>query len=153
MARKLYWCALLALCAGSLFADTPGAMISGSVRDSSGGAIQGAIVETREVARTRSRAAFRHLRSACIPFVFRGGEAAWADCSSGDEIRIDLTLPLKGQSESVIVTETTPLTDVESAVAWTVVNQRAIQDLPSGGRQLLRNLEASVHSGVHVAQP
>ena len=55
---------------------------------------------------------------------------------SGDEIRIDLRLPLSVQSESIVVTETTSLTDMESAAASTVVNQRDVQDLPSDGRQL-----------------
>lgn len=150
MARKLYWCALLALCARSLSADTPGAMIAGSVRDSSGGAIQSAVVEMREVSAGVVRRAVTNEAGAYqIPGLRSGTYELLASHSSfeevrrpglivrsGDEIRIDLTLPLKGKSESVIVTETTPLTEVESAAASTVVNQRAIQDLPSDGRQL-----------------
>jgi hypothetical protein len=53
-----------------------------------------------------------------------------------DEIRIDLSLALGGAKESVIVTESAPLVQTESGAVSTVVNQQAIQELPSDGRQL-----------------
>ncbi len=132
-----------------MFAETSGA-IAGSIRDSSGGAIQGASIEAREAGAGVVRRAITNeagayyipgLRSGTYDLVashqsFEDARRPQLVVRSGDEIRIDLTLALRGQSKSIVVTETTPLTQVESPAASTVVNQQDIQDLPSDGRQL-----------------
>jgi len=53
-----------------------------------------------------------------------------------DDLRIDVTLPTGEARDSIVVTETTPLTQLDSPTVSTVVNERSIQDLPSDGRQL-----------------
>lgn len=54
----------------------------------------------------------------------------------GEQVRIDLSLSPLGQKETIQVRETVPLTQTETAAGSTVVNERAIQDLPTDGRQL-----------------
>ncbi len=53
-----------------------------------------------------------------------------------DEVRIDLALAPEGTKETLVVTETVPLAQTETAAASTVVNQEAIEEVPNDGRQL-----------------
>ena len=54
----------------------------------------------------------------------------------GDEIRIDLTLAPGENHETVVIRESAPLVETGTSRAATIVDQHAIQDLPSDGRQL-----------------
>jgi len=138
-------------CAGLLLlADVPTATVSGTITDSSGGIVASALVEARnletKVSRTTttnesgnyqllglqtgryeisvSHAQFTTVRRADI--VLR----------VGDEVRIDVSLPIGEARDAVVVTEAAPLVQTESSKAATVVNEQAIQELPSDGRQL-----------------
>jgi hypothetical protein len=71
----------------------------------------------------------------------------------GEEVRIDATLPPGENREAIIVTESAPLVETETSRAATVVNQSAIQELPSDGRQLqnLALLSPGVDAGWNVS--
>src|SRR5262249_11051050 len=141
---------VLVLTSLAAWADLPNASISGTITDNSGGVIVGATIsarniETKIVSTTTSNdvGAYRLV----------GLQAGWYEISTsrpqfttvvrkdvilrvGDDIRIDVRLPTGEARDSVVVTETTPLTEADTAGVSTVVNAEAIEDLPSDGRQL-----------------
>jgi hypothetical protein len=53
-----------------------------------------------------------------------------------DEILVHFTQETGANREALLITETAPLVQTETSRAATIVDQRAIQDLPSDGRQL-----------------
>jgi len=71
----------------------------------------------------------------------------------GDQVRIDLSLFPAGTQETIEVKESLPQTQTESATASTLVNEKAIQDLPTDGRQLqnLALLTPGVDAGWNVS--
>ena len=71
----------------------------------------------------------------------------------GDQVRLDLKLSPTTRHEVVEVNEPMPLTETETAASSTVVNERAIQDLPTDGRQLqnLALLTPGVDAGWNVS--
>ncbi len=141
---------LLALLNFALWADIPTASITGTVTDSTGGVLAGATVTVRNLETKIATSTTANAAGAYRLIGLRAGSyEVTASCPQfstvlrqgiilrvGDEVRIDLTLPPGETRESVIVKETTPLTQLETATASTVVNERSIKDLPTDGRQL-----------------
>jgi len=130
--------------------DTPGATIAGAVTDPSGSAVSGVRVEVQETHTGATRTVVTNESGAYqIPGLQSGDYQLYASDPAfeqferkgiglrvGDDVRIDIPLALRGKRENVSVTAAGSLTQLESALASTVVNQQQIQDLPSDGRQL-----------------
>ena len=70
-----------------------------------------------------------------------------------DDLRLDLTLAVGEGREVLVVTETRALTETETSRSSTVVNQQAISELPSDGRQLqnLALLAPGIDAGWNVS--
>ena len=150
LTRKACIFALLAICLPAALADTPGANIAGAVTDPSGSAVSGVRVEVRETHTGATRTSVTNASGAYqIPGLQPGDYQLYASDPAfekfdrksiglrvGDDVRIDIPMALRGKRENVSVTAAGSLTQVESPLASTVVNQQSIQDLPSDGRQL-----------------
>ncbi|MCC6537641.1 MAG: TonB-dependent receptor [Bryobacterales bacterium] len=146
--RSLFLLALLS--SVMLLADVPSGSIGGTITDASGGVLTGSLIAVRntetKVQRTTTtnqagtyrlvgiQAGVYEISVSKTQFTtaVRGG----LNVRVGDELRIDFTLQPGEARESIVVKEATPLTQLETATASTVVNERSIQDLPSDGRQL-----------------
>src|SRR5260370_26881959 len=130
------------------WAEVPRASVSGTITDSSGAVLPGATITVHNVETGVSRSttsnesgnyqllglqAGRYDAAASRP-QFTTVQRKDITLRVGDEVRIDLTLPTGEASESLLVTETTQLVQVQRATASTVVGERAIQDLPTDGR-------------------
>ncbi len=136
--------------AGLLFADVPTASVSGTVTDSSGGVLRSAVVEVLNVETKVSRATTTNesgnyqllgLQTGRYEIAVSHPQFATVRRTDvllrvGDEIRIDVSLPPGENREAIVVTEAAPLAQTESSKAATIVNEQAIQELPSDGRQL-----------------
>jgi len=151
MLRKIGWILLL-LSFTSLrgIADVSRALISGTVTDSSGGVLPGASVTARNMATGVSQTTTangagvyqlldlqpgRYSVTVSRP-KFATQQKRDVLVRVGDDLRLDFSLPPGGETETIEVRESAPLTQTESASASTVVNEEAIQELPSDGRQL-----------------
>ncbi len=134
----------------AVWAQAPTASVSGTITDSSGGVLAGASVSARNLETNVTRTAAANqtgnyqilgLQSGTYAIVaaqpkFTSVQRNEVALRVGDEVRIDLSLPPGESSESIVVTETTPLVQLETATAFAVVNERSVQDLPTDGRQL-----------------
>jgi hypothetical protein len=131
-------------------ADVPTASVTGTVSDSSAGALVGATITARNIDTDVTRSTITNESGV---YQLRGLQAGRYEISAsqpqfttvirsditlrvGDEVRVDLMLALGEGREAIAVTEATPLTDMETSKAATVINEHAIADLPSDGRQL-----------------
>jgi len=146
--RLILSLALAAVSGIALFAQ--GQSIGGSITDSSGAVIAGAAItikntDTGVVTNTVSNdaGAYRSIGLIAGAYEISGARPQFKTVLRkdvilriGDELRIDLSLPTGEARDSVVVNETTPLTQLEAVSASTVVNERSVQDLPSDGRQL-----------------
>ena len=133
-----------------LFADVPTASVSGTITDSTGGIVASALVEARNVETKVSRSTttnesgnYQLLGLQTGRYEISVSRAQFTTVRRtdivlqvGDEIRIDVSLPIGEARDVVVVTEAAPLAQTESSKASTVVNEQAIQELPSDGRQL-----------------
>lgn len=132
------------------WADVPTASISGTITDSSGAVIVGATVtalntDTKITTTTTSNGSgvYRIIGLQAGPYEVSSSRPQFSTVLRkgvilrvGDEVRIDVSLPTGETRDSIVVKETTPLTQLEAATASTVVNEQSIQELPSDGRQL-----------------
>ena len=132
------------------WAQAPTASVRGTVTDSSGGVLAGATISARnlETKVTRTAAANQAgnfqilgLQSGVYEIIasqpqFTTVQRNGVALRVSDEVQIDLTLPPGESRESIVVTETAPLVQLETATAFAVVNERSVQDLPTDGRQL-----------------
>jgi hypothetical protein len=132
------------------WSDVPTASVTGTVTDSSGAVITGATVtatnvDTRVARTTSTNTAGVYqllgLQSGVYRFEASRSQFTTVRRSSvrlhvGDEIRIDLSMAPGENRETVVITESAPLVQTETSRAATIVDQHAIQDLPSDGRQL-----------------
>ena len=139
------------------WAQAPTASVRGTVTDSSGGVLAGATISARnlETKVTRTAAANQAgnfqilgLQSGVYEIIasqpqFTTVQRNGVALRVSDEVQIDLTLPPGESRESIVVTETAPLVQLETATAFAVVNERSVQDLPTDGRQL-QNLALTV---------
>lgn len=140
------------------------ARIVGSVRDQSGGFIQGATVRVKNDKTGDERTVSTNAEGFFV--VNKLAPATYTiDVSYGDftpiqypgipvvtnqEMSLDFELKPKGLTESVTVTGTVPVIDLSSARIGTNVIEREVKDLPINGRQLSQlclQAPGSVNSG------
>jgi len=147
--RIFFVCAALLIGARSA-AYAEGQSVSGSITDSTGGVIAGAAITVRNTdtgvvsnSVSNEAGAYRIVGLQAGPYEVSAARPQFTTVLRkgiilriGDEVRIDISLPTGEARESMVVNETTPLTQLEEVAASTVVNERSIQDLPSDGRQL-----------------
>jgi Carboxypeptidase regulatory-like domain/TonB-dependent Receptor Plug Domain len=131
-------------------ADVSRALISGTVTDSSGGVLPGASVTAKNTATGVSQTTTTNgagvyqlldlqpgrysIRVSLLHFATQ--QRPEVVLRVGDELRLDFSLAPGGQRETIEVKESAPLAQTESATASTVVNEKAIEELPSDGREL-----------------
>lgn len=142
--------AVLLLLTAALLADVPTASVTGTITDTTGAIVPSAAVQARnldtKVVRstvTNSAGVYQFLGLQIGSYEIEASRPQFNTVRRGqitlrvgDEIRIDLTLTPGANRETVEVTAAAPLAETETSRASTVVNQRAIEDLPSDGRQL-----------------
>lgn len=130
--------------------DVSTASLRGTISDSTGGVLVGATVNARNLDTGVSRSTTTnevgvfqlldlqagHYQVDASQNQFTTAELKDVVLRVGDQVRIDLNLSPATRREVVEVTEPVPLTQTETATSSTVVNERAIQDLPTDGRQL-----------------
>jgi hypothetical protein len=133
-----------------LFADTPTASITGTVKDASGGVLSNVAVTAKDVDTGVARVTTTNQAGVYLFLGLTAGSYEVSASRTGfttarrmgvvlrvsDEVRIDLSLTVGEARESVSVTASAPLVQTESGTVSTVVNTQAIQELPNDGRQL-----------------
>ncbi len=168
MLREILWAlVLLAFASGLSIADVSRALISGTVTDSSGAVLVEASVAAKNMATGVSRTTTTNGSGAYqLPDLqagqygitvseprFTTQQRTEVIVRVGDELRLDFSLSPGGTTETIEVNESLPETQTESAAASTLVNEKAIQDLPTDGRQLqnLALLAPGVDAGWNVS--
>lgn len=147
--------------------DVSRAVISGTISDASGAVLSGAVVTVRNAETGVSRTTTTNEAGVYnIPDLQAGPYSLLAKAAQlssverkdvvlkvGDHVRIDLSLPTASNQETIEVKEPLPETQTESGTASTLVNEKAIQDLPTDGRQLqnLALLTPGVDAGWNVS--
>jgi hypothetical protein len=133
-----------------LFAQSPTAVLVGSITDSSGGALAGANVAARELdtglehsVLTNASGAYRIAGLQAGPHALTVSAAQFSTHRQtcivlrvGDELRFDIALRPGAIEQTVEVTASLANTATESAAMATVIDTRNIQELPLNGRQL-----------------
>jgi len=158
---------MMSLLSSASQADVSRASISGTVTDSSGAVLAGASVTARNVETGVSRVittndagvySILDLQAGHYDVLAQHSQLASVErkdvvLNVGDEVRIDLSLPPAGNQETIEVNGSLPETQTESATASTLVNEQAIQELPTDGRQLqnLALLTPGVDAGWNVS--
>ncbi len=153
----------------ALFAQAYGE-ISGAVRDASGAVIPAAQVTVSHLATGRDyRAAASESGVYRVPFLppgaysveasaagFRTARVGRVEVQVDSPVRVDFTLEVGAQAETIEVVETVPLINSENANVGTVIENRRIVELPLNGRNWLQmvalapNVSAEMRAGGHV---
>jgi hypothetical protein len=158
------------LATGGLFAQDPTAVVEGEVRDQSGGAIQNASVEVRNLdtgvaqrQRTTAQGGFR------FPLLAVGRYELTIEAENfakvvrtpialnvGEVVRLPVRLQVAAAQETIVVEGDTPLVDTASNTLGRVVTGREIYELPLNGRNftqlgLLQSGVAPLTAGVATA--
>src|SRR6476469_1859420 len=150
MLNRTILCLLCALTSATLQADTPTATLTGTISDPSDGVIIGATITARHIETGISRSTsanqsgiYRLLGLPAGSYEVSASQPKFTTVKRknitlqlGDEVRIDVTLAPGESREVVVVSAAAPLVQTETSAASMVVNERAVQDLPSDGRQL-----------------
>ena len=147
--------------------DVSTASVRGTIIDASGAVVIGATVKIRNIetgvsngTATNDLGVYQLLGLQAGNYEVEASRSQFATVRQkdvilrvGDQVRIDFKLSPAALQEVVEVNEPLPLTQTESAASSTVVNQRAIQDLPTDGRQLqnLALLTPGVDAGWNVS--
>src|SRR5262245_12390192 len=133
-----------------LFGDHSAGALTGTITDSSGGVLSGAVVTARNVSTGVIRGTSTNQSGVYLLLGLQAGEYD-VEASSpqftttkrtgvllrvSDEVRINLSLSPGETRETIEVTVRAALLQTESSTASTVVNGRAIAELPNDGRQL-----------------
>ena len=63
--------------------------------------------------------------------------------AEGDRLRVDLHMEIGQVSDSVLVTAQTPALQADSSSLGTLINSKAVQDLPLNGRNFIRLAQLS----------
>jgi hypothetical protein len=140
------------LLAGSIIvrADAPTASVTGTVTDPSGGVMAAVSILARNVdtnvvrtTTTNEAGVYQFLGLQAGPYEIEAAQPLFQTVRRrdirlrvADEVRIDLTLTPGQNRDAVVVTEAAPLVETRTSRVATVVNQNAIQYLPSDGRQV-----------------
>jgi hypothetical protein len=149
------------------WSDVSTAALRGTIADSTGGVLVGARVTVRNLDTGVSRSTTTNelgvfqlldLQAGSYQIDASQNQFTTAQLKDvilrvGDQVRIDLKLSPATRPEVVEVTEPVPLTQTETATSSTVVNERAIRDLPTDGRQLqnLALLTPGIDAGWNVS--
>ncbi|MFN8006774.1 MAG: carboxypeptidase regulatory-like domain-containing protein [Terriglobia bacterium] len=165
--RFVMFLGLLSVMSSSSHGDVSRALITGRVSDSSGGVLVGARVTARNVETGVSRTTTTNeagvynipdLQTGEYTVLAQGAQLSSVERKGvvlkvGDKVRLDISLPPASNQEKIEVNESLPETQTESATASTLVNEKAIQELPTDGRQLqnLALLTPGVDAGWNVS--
>lgn len=138
---------------GTLLAqsETGGASLGGTITDPSGAAINGARVAANNIrtgftveTRTNEAGIYRFTRLPVgvytLEVSFSGFKSARREnivLAVGAVANLDLTLEVGGTQETVTVTAEIPVVETTRSQTSTVVNERAVADLPINGRNFL----------------
>lgn len=141
---------LLVASTGSLLAQSSTGTIAGTVTDSTGGPVPGASVKARNVGTGLTRATLSGPGGAfTFPLLPVGRYEVGAELSGFSPVKVsevtvsvggkvDLTLRLAiATTSSVLVTSETPLVETTRTQSSSVVNERAIANLPTNGRNFI----------------
>ena len=164
--KKRSWLAVFAACAlvPCLLGQGRTSVISGEVRDQTGGAIAGAAIEIRNadtsaILRTaadesgRFRASFLELARYDVTASYRGfvpKTAGPIELELDRESVVNLVLGLAGSQTAVVVEEHIQSLDATASALSALVGEQQIGELPLNGRDYLRL--ATLQPGVHVAR-
>jgi hypothetical protein len=124
------------------------AVLSGTVRDPSGGVVAGAAVSAKNTdtgaVRERSSDAEGHYRFFALPvghYEVRGAKPGFTavvhtgvELVVGENAAVDLTLPVGAATQEVTVSGDAPLVNVEAGNTPGLVGQQQIENLPLNGR-------------------
>ena len=159
--------ALLGVVTIPVWGDVSTASLRGTISDATGGVLAGATVMVRNLDTGVSRSTttneigvFQLLDLQAGRYEVEASQDQFTTAQLkevvlrvGDQARLDLKLSVSARHEVVQVNETVPLTQTETATSSTVVNERAIQDLPTDGRQLqnLALLTPGIDAGWNVS--
>ena len=159
--------ALLGVVTIPVWGDVSTASLRGTISDATGGVLAGATVMVRNLDTGVSRSTttneigvFQLLDLQAGRYEVEASQDQFTTAQVkdvvlrvGDQARLDLKLSVSTRHEVVQVNETLPLTQTETAASSTVVNERAIQDLPTDGRQLqnLALLTPGIDAGWNVS--
>lgn len=159
--------ALLGVVTIPVWGDVSTASLRGTISDATGGVLAGATVMVRNLdtgvshsTTTNEIGVFQLLDLQAGRYEVEASQDQFTTAQLkevvlrvGDQARLDLKLSVSARHEVVQVNETVPLTQTETATSSTVVNERAIQDLPTDGRQLqnLALLTPGIDAGWNVS--
>jgi len=145
--------------------ETRGAF-TGRVKDSSGGVVPGAEVEALHLATgTKTATTVNDTGNYLIPYlssgayqitITRAGFKRYVrekvELRLGETLTLDVTLEVGGVAESITVTDTAPIFDKTSASLATVIDTRALEELPirEGTVAELATLAPGVMYGTHI---
>jgi hypothetical protein len=145
--------------------ETRGAF-TGKIKDTSGAVVPGAEVEAVHVATgTRTATVANDTGNYLIPYlssgayqisVTRDGFKRYTrekiELRLGETLTLDVTLEVGGVTESIVVSDTAPLFDKTSASLATVIDTRALEELPirEGTVAELATLAPGVVYGTHI---
>jgi outer membrane receptor protein involved in Fe transport len=147
---SLFVCFLVALAPFALFGQSSNGSISGTITDDSGAALPGVTVSATNVATGAERNALSnptgHYQIGLLPpgtynvkADLSGFQAVRRDrvvVNVGTDSTVDIKLKL-GVSETVTVTAAAPVVDTTRSEVSSIVNERAIQNLPANGRNFI----------------
>jgi hypothetical protein len=153
------------LVAAGVFAQQPTGEITGIVTDATGAAIPGAGVEAvnastglrwNAVSTSDGTYAFSILPPGTYGLQVRKQgfetlERTGIALSIGQVVRLDLTLKIGSQTQTVVVTGSAPLLESETASTGQVISTKPINDLPLNGRNFLQL--AKLTAGVAEPKP
>jgi hypothetical protein len=161
---------LLALCllvtSGAVPAQETRGTFTGIVKDTSGGVVPGAAVEASHLATgTKVSTVTNETGNYLLPYLSSGayqisvkreGFKRYArervELRLGEVLTLDVTLEVGGVAESIVVTDKAPLFDKTSASLATVIDTRALEELPirEGTVAELATLAPGVMYGTHI---
>lgn len=152
--------------AGSALGQETRGSFTGRVRDTTGAVVPGAQVEAVQLATgTRTTTVTNEAGNYLIPYlssgtyqisVTREGFKRYvrekAELRLGETLTLDVTLEVGGVAESIVVSDTAPIFDKMSASLGTVIDTRALEELPirEGTVAELATLAPGVMYGTHI---
>ncbi len=152
MQRRILWIfvCLFAIAPLAVFAQTSNGSISGSVTDDAGAALPGVTVTATNVATHVSREAVTnttgHYQLALVPpgtYTLKAELSGFLTVQHGNivvNVGSDTPLDMKlkqGVAETVTVTAAAPVVDTSKSEVSSVVNEKAIENLPANGRNFI----------------
>lgn len=154
VARLIFLAAMFVLLSSAVFAQRDLGTITGTVTDSSGGAVPGATITITELAtgqiyKLDTAAGGDYTRPALPPGTytvtaiapgFQGASQQNVVVTAGGRVGIDLTLQVGSVSQAVAVNAEAPLVQTESTELGAHLDSKAVTDLPLGGQRVFTYL-------------